>query len=235
MAWDWQPITSHHPDTPSPGEEVVLWLEGNLSNMDFHLEYFDDGWKIIRKSEMVLYQNAIGITMPNILHENKMVVVIVIDPYSSNPTYSDNYTFNFKSPPPPEIMNHSPKNPSPGEEVTLSFRENFLGADLDLEYRSGSKWQVMPKSEVRLYANAVEVRIPPTFNEDTMTVRSVVGSYSNPMYSPSYTFNIALPKDRIQYNQSGTIRNMEAKYNHNGVIKDVECWYNHNGVLKKVQ
>ena len=42
-------------------------------------------------------------------------------------------------------------------------------------------------------------------------------------------------KSKIQYNQNGTIRDMEAKYNHNGVIKDVECWYNHNGVLMKIQ
>ena len=40
---------------------------------------------------------------------------------------------------------------------------------------------------------------------------------------------------KIQYNQNGTIRDMETKYNHNGVIKDVECWYNHNGVLMKIQ
>lgn len=231
----WQPITGHDPVTPRPGQEVVLFLNGDLSNMDFHLEYFDDGWKIIRKSEMVLASNGIAFTMPNILRESKMVVTIVINPNSNNPTYSDNYTFNFILPPAPEIMTHSPKNPSPGEEVTLSFREDFLGSDLDLEYRSGSRWETMPKSEIRIYANAVIFKIPLTFNENTMTVRTVVRPISNPQYSPSYTFNIALPKDRIQYNQNGTIRNMEAKYNHNGVIKDVECWYNHNGVLKKIQ
>lgn len=131
----------------------------------------------------------------------------------------------------PEIMTHSPQNPSPGEEVTLSFVQNFTGTDLDLEYMSGGRWQVMPKSEVMLYANAVIVRIPLTFNENSMTVRTFTGTWT----SPSYTFNIALPKDKIQYNQNGTIRNMEAKYNHNGVIKNVECWYNHNGVLMKVQ
>lgn len=231
MAWDWQPITGHDPVNPSPGEVVVLWLNGDLSNMDFHLEYFDDGWKIIQKSEMMLASNGIGITIPPTFNGDRMIITIVIDPYSSNPTHSDDYIFNIKQPSPPDIQTHDPVNPSPGEEVTLSFKERFLGADLDLEYRSGSRWQVMPKSEVVLYQNAVRFRIPPTFNEDTMTVRTVVGTW----YSSSYTFNIALPKDRIQYNQSGTIRNMEAKYNHNGVIKNVECWYNHNGVLKKVQ
>ena len=92
----WQPITGHDPIAPSPGEDVYLYLNGNdLSAMDFHLEYFDDGWKIIQKSEIMLYANAIKFTMPNILYESSMTVTLVIEPYSSNPTYSDNYTFNF--------------------------------------------------------------------------------------------------------------------------------------------
>ena len=223
-------ITNHSPATPSPGEEVLLSFSVNFLGEDWQLEYFDDGWKIMPKSAMVIYQNGLVVRIPPTYSGSSMTVCFVVNP-NSNPQYSNDYNFNIKQPSPPDIQTHDPKNPSPGEEVTLSFKERFLGADLDLEYRSGSRWQVMPKSEVVLFQNAVRFRIPPTFNEDTMTVRTVVGTW----YSSSYTFNIALPKDRIQYNQSGTIRNMEAKYNHNGVIKNVECWYNHNGVLKKVQ
>ena len=134
----------------------------------------------------------------------------------------------------PNITNHSPATPSPGEEVLLSFSVNFLGGDWQLEYFDNG-WKIMPKGAMVIYQNGLVVRIPPTFNGNSMTVCFVVNPNSNLQYSSDYTFNIALPKDRIQYNQSGTIRNMEAKYNHNGVIKNVECWYNHNGVLKKVQ
>ena len=137
----------------------------------------------------------------------------------------------------PQITSHVPVTPSPGEEVLLYLNGDFRYDDWGLEYRSGgSRWEIMPKSEMEIHANAVMVRIPPTFNGNSMTVAFVLNhSSSYPLYSTDYTFNVALPKNRIQYNQSGTIRNMEAKYNHNGVIRDVECWYNHNGVLKKIQ
>lgn len=223
-------ITNHSPATPSPGEEVLLSFSVNFQGEDWQLEYFDNGWKIMPKSAMVIYANGLVVRIPSTYSGSSMTVCFVVDPNSS-PQYSNDYTFNIASLPAPEISTHSPFNPSPGEEVTLSFRENFLGSDLDLQYRSGSRWETMPKSEMTLYANGIVFRMPLTFNENTMTVRTAVGTN----YSTNYTFNIALPKDRIQYNQNGTIRNMEAKYNHNGVIKDVECWYNHNGVLKKIQ
>lgn len=228
-------ITNHSPATPSPGEEVLLSFSVNFLGGDWQLEYFDNGWKIMPKSAMVIYQNGLVVRIPPTYSGSSMTVCFVVNPYS-NPQYSNDYTFNIGLQT-PEIIAHTPQNPSPGEEVFLYIiNGDYRNTDWDLEYRSGgSRWQIMPKDEMTLYNDGLIFRIPPTFNGNSMTVCFVVNPNSNPQYSSDYTFNIALPKDRIQYNQSGTIRNMEAKYNHNGVIKNVECWYNHNGVLMKVQ
>lgn len=228
-------ITNHSPATPSPGEEVLLSFSVNFLGGDWQLEYFDNGWKIMPKSAMVIYQNGLVVRIPPTYSGNSMTVCFVVDPYS-NPQYSNDYTFSIGLPI-PEITGHFPTNPIAGYTVTLYLNSDFRNVPWQLEYRSGgSRWEIMPSSNITMYASSMTVLIPETFTGSTITFGlGVDRGTGNYIYSADYDITMGVRTDRIQYNQSGTIRNMEAKYNHNGVIKNVECWYNHNGVLMKVQ
>lgn len=95
------------------------------------------------------------------------------------------------------------------------------------------KWTTITE-KVTVNGTKITVNRSEIFSANGSLIKIHIYPLAGGVVNETLTWELKLSSN-IQYNQSGTIRNVEAKYNHNGVIKNVECWYNHNGVLKKVQ
>lgn len=223
-------IVGHELSANQWGTSIVLHLSNYYSPYyDIDAYYLQNGtWKEAT-SGRAFYENFYTFNIPTDYYDDNITVRIrETHTNTGQSTYTSSYTLSIK----PKIIGHEIDNLN--NEILLLLDGDYSGEFIAMAaIRDYNGDLIHITDNAPMSYKGITVDYPN--NAGTMLTfetRLVHKEFNYIFDMDNYSFVIT---DRIQYNQSGTIRNMEAKYNHNGVIKNVECWYNHNGVLKKIQ